>query len=404
MRIRRWTALASWSGLALLLAAALWYVFSPRPLLVETAALTRGRMEVTVEQQGEVRVHDRYVIAAPVTGKLLRIELHEGDELRAEAVAAELEIAPVDPRARQETLARLAAARALVQEADQRVAQAQAELDLANSEVRRMERLVTDNFVSKEAAEKARVAQRTALAALQAARSRVNATRADEQAVASALLAPLADTASQARRMQLRSPVTAKVLRVLEKSERTVLAGTPLILLGDPTRFEIVADVLSTDAVKIRPGMSAYVEQWGGPGVLRAKVRTVEPYAFTKVSSLGIEEKRVNVVLDPLESLGPLGDGYRVETRTVIWAGDDVLKIASSALFRSGEHWAAFFVDNGRARKRVVQVGERNPRETQLLAGGREAELVVNYPPNELTEGARVTPARGATIEPSRER
>lgn len=399
-RNSRWRRYGGWIALALLAGGALWYLLAPRPVIVETALVTRGRMEVTIDQQGEVRVHDRYTVAAPVTGKLRRIELHEGDEVRADAVVAELEIAPVDPRTRQETLARLAAAQALVREAEQRIVQAEAEFEQAAREVRRMDRLVAENFVSKDAAEKTRTTQRTAQATLQAARSRANAARSDEQAVASALLAPLADGTDRARRIPLRAPVTAKVLRVLEKSERTVPAGTPLVLLGDATKFEIVADVLSTDAVKIRTGMPAYIEQWGGKGVLRARVRTVEPYAFTKVSSLGIEEKRVNVVFDPLDELGPLGDGYRVETRTVIWADEDVLKVPASALFRSGEGWAAFFVENDRAARRMAQIGERNAREAQLVAGANEGDRVVTYPPNELAEGARVTYARGAAAAP----
>ncbi len=284
-----------------------------------------------------------------------------------------------------------------MQEADQRVAQAEAELEQARRELQRMERLVAENFVSKDAAEKARTTQRTTQAALQAARSRASAARSEEQAVATALLAPLANGQTRSRRMQLRAPATAKVLRVLEKSERTVAAGTPIVLLGDATQFEIVADVLSTDAVKIRSGMPAYIEQWGGPASLRARVRTVEPYAFTKVSSLGIEEKRVNVVFDPIDQLGPLGDGYRVETRTVIWAAEDAIKLPSSALFRAGDGWAAFVVESGRAAKRVVKVGERNAREAQVLDGARVDDVVVNYPPNELTDEARVAHSRGAT-------
>lgn len=398
------TRLAVWVAALLLIAGTLWLLFAPRPIIVEVAAISQGRMEVTVDQQGEVRVHDRYTVAAPVSGRLRRIELHEGDEVRADALVAELEIAPVDPRTRQETLARLTAARALVQEAEQRVAQADAELDQANREVRRMDRLVAESFVSKDAAEKVRTTQRTAQAALLAAQSRAKAARSDEQAVASALLAPLADTSHASQRMQLRAPATAKVLRVIEKSERTVPAGTPLVLLGDATRFEIVADVLSTDAVKIRPGMAAYIEQWGGQGVLRARVRTVEPYAFTKVSSLGIEEKRVNVVFDPLDGLGPLGDGYRVETRTVIWSGEDALRIPSSALFRTGDEWAAFFVENRRASRRIVQLGERNAREAQLLGGGSAGERVVNYPPNELADGRRVNYAETPTTAVPRNR
>ncbi len=228
MRALNWTALA---GVA---AAALWYAFAPRPILVETSAVASGPMEVTVDQQGEVRVHDR--------------------------------------------------------------------------------------FVTIEATEKARTAERSATAAVEAARSRAAATRSEEQVAAAALLAVPAGSSASGRRMRLTSPARGQVLRVLEKSEKTVSPGTPVMVIGDPARFEVVVDVLSTDAVKIKPGAPARIERWGGDESFAGRVRVVEPYAFTKVSSLGIEEKRVNVVIDPLKTFGPLGDGYRVEARIVIWS------------------------------------------------------------------------------------
>lgn len=221
-------------------------------------------MEVTVDQQGEVRVHDRFVVAAPVAGKLVRVELHDGDPVRAGDVVAELEVTPLDPRSRQEAVSRLDASRALVREADQRVAQAVVELEQAGRELRRMERLVADRFVSIEAAEKARTAERSATAAVEAARSRAAATRSEEQVAAAALLAVPAGSSATGRRMRLTSPARGQVLRVLEKSEKTVSPGTPVMGIGDPARFEVVVDVLSTDAVKIKPGAPARIEQWGG--------------------------------------------------------------------------------------------------------------------------------------------
>jgi HlyD family secretion protein len=288
----------------------------------------------------------------------------------------------------------LDAARALVREADQRVAQAEAELEQAGRELRRAERLVAEKFISMEAADKARTAERTAQAAVAAVRSRAAAARSDEQAAAAALLAaPAGGNPGGGRKMKLVSPVKGNVLRVLERSERTVAAGTPVMLIGDPTRFEVIADVLSTDAVKIKAGAPVRIEQWGGPQSLRGTVRVVEPYAFTKVSSLGIEEKRVNVVIDPVDGLGPLGDGYRVEARIVIWAADQVLKVPSSALFRAGEGWAVFVVDNGRAQRRSVEIGARSAREAELRSGLEEGATVINYPSNELRDEVRVVGA-----------
>jgi HlyD family secretion protein len=180
------------------------------------------------------------------------------------------------------------------------------------------------------------------------------------------------------------------VLRVAEQSERSLPAGTPIMTIGDPSRLEIVADVLSTDAVKIRAGAEVLLDQWGGDRVLKGRVRLVEPYAYTKVSALGIEEKRVNVVIDPVEDLGPLGDGYRVEARIVIWSAADVLKIPASALFRVGDAWAVFVVEGGRAARREVQVGHRSPDEAEIVAGLAAGAELVRYPPSELEPGARV--------------
>jgi HlyD family secretion protein len=323
-------------------------------------------------------------------GRLIRVEFHDGDEVKSGDVVARLEPAPLDPRARAEARARLEAARSREGEARDLARRAEAELAQAQRERQRSERLATDRFVSEEALERARTAETTTRAALDAARAGASAARSEVRVAEAALLA-FADGAERpGRLMLLRSPVDGRVLRIHEKSERTVAAGTPLMAIGDPARFEIVADVLSTDAVRIRPGSAARLEEWGGEGSLRAKVRLVEPYAFTKVSALGIEEQRVNVVLDPVDSLGPLGDGYRVEARIVVWSGEKVLKAPSSALFRSGAGWAAFRVDRGRVRKVKVEIGERNPSEAQMLHGLAEGDTVVRYPTNELTDGARV--------------
>ena len=384
-----------WIGLAVLLLLAAWAVLAPRPLPVETARVGTGPMEVTVDQEAEVRVHDRFVVAAPVAGRLIRVEFHDGDEVKADEVVARLEPAPLDPRARQEALARLEAARSREREARDLARRAEAELAQARRERERSERLAADRFVSEEALEKARTAEITARAALDAARAGASAARFEVQVAEAAQLA-FSDATEGAERpgrlMILRAPVSGRVLRVQEKSERTVPAGTPLMVIGDPTRLEIVADVLSTDAVRIRPGAAARLEEWGGEGSLQGRVRVVEPYAFTKVSALGIEEKRVNVVIDPVDSLGPLGDGYRVEARIVVWSDEKVVKAPSSALFRSGAGWAVFRVDGGRARRVKVRVGERNPSEAQVLEGLAEGDEVVRYPSNDLHDGSRVRP------------
>ncbi|MCG6873730.1 MAG: efflux RND transporter periplasmic adaptor subunit [Betaproteobacteria bacterium] len=373
-----------------MIAVAAWIFLAPEPIDVEVTEATRGPLEVTVDQEGEVRVHDRYVIAAPVAGKLVRVILHDGDPVAAGQTVATLEPAPLDPRAREEAIARLAAARALVGEAQHRVSQAAASLALAKRERERFELLVAERFVSSEAAEKARTTEKTAAAELDAARSRESAAHYEQKAAEAVLLSLPAADGKERPLVNLESPVAGKVLRVLERSERTVAAGTQVMVIGDPSRFEIVADVLSSDAVKIKPGAPARLVAWGGDKELEARVRVVEPYAFTKVSALGIEEKRVNVVMDPVDSLGPLGDGYRVEARVVIWAEPDVLQVPAAAVFRSGTGWAVFVVRDGRAHRRAVRIGQRNPFAVQILEGLSPGDRVVKYPGNQIEDGSRV--------------
>lgn len=381
---------AWWLAGTALIAAAAWLILAPRPIEIELAEAVRGPLEVTVDQEGEVRVHDRYVIAAPVAGKLVRVNLDDGDAVAAGQTVATLEPAPLDPRTREEAIARRAAARALVDEAQHRVGQAAAALALAKRERERIEMLVAERFVSPEAAEKSRTAEQTAVAELDAARSRETAARYDQKAAEAVLLAMPTAGGKDMPLVNLESPVSGKVLRVLERSERTVAAGTQVMVIGDPARFEIVADVLSTDAVKIKPGAPARLVEWGGDKSLAARVRVVEPYAFTKVSALGIEEKRVNIVMDPVDPLGPLGDGYRVEAQIIVWSKPDVLQVPAAAVFRSGAGWAVFVVEDGRAHRRAVRIGQRNPFAVQILEGLSPGDRVVKYPGNQIDDGSRV--------------
>jgi HlyD family secretion protein len=376
-------ALAAVAGLVV-------WALVPEPLAVDVGAAVRGPMRITVDQQAEVRVHERYTVAAPIAGKLVRVDLHDGDAVTRGQVVAVLEPTPMDPVERQEALARLAAARARVSEAARSVEQSQSVLEQARRDRTRTERLVSERFVSPEAVEKARTTEATATAALEAARARERAVRFDAQAAEAAMLALDGQGQRAGRQVKLVAPATGRVLRVTEKSERSLPAGTTIMTIGDPARLEIVADVLSTDAVKIEAGAAVLLDQWGGDRVLAGRVRLVEPYAYTKVSALGIEEKRVNVIIDPTEPLGPLGDGYRVEARIVIWSAPDVLKVPASALFRANGTWRVFVVDGGRADRRAVEVGRRNPHEVQVVSGLDAGARVVLYPPTDLASGMRV--------------
>ena len=374
-------------GAIIALGAAGWLLFAPTPPEVEGATALRGSMQVTVDQEAEVRVHDRYVVAAPVSGRLRRVDLHDGDPVAAGQVLALIDPAPLDPRTRAEALARVDAAQALLREAEQNVQQALSARDQARRDRDRAARLADERFVAAEVAERARTTAASAEAAAAAAAARQSAARSELAAARAALLSsPGQGTGATVR---LAAPTAGRVLRVMEKSERTVAQGTALMVIGDPARLEIVADVLSSDAVRIRPGALASLEDWGGPP-RAARVRLVEPYAFTTVSALGIEEQRVNVLLDPVDTLDGLGDGYRVEARIVTWSSPDALKIPASAVFRHGEGWAVFLLEGSRIRLAPVEAAERNAREVRIAAGLDASAVVVRFPSNELTHGARV--------------
>ena len=381
-------------ALAAAAAAAVGYLLAPAPVEVDVAPVAEGALMVTVDEDGETRAHDRFVVGAPVAGRVARIELHEGDPVKEGQVVAQIWPLPLSARERDEQLARISAAQALSREASEQVRRAQAEHDQATRERRRVDALVKEGFVSPQAAEQAKVLEVTSANALEAARYRARSAEAELRAARAALLAIGAPAGAQAA-VSLRSPVSGRVLRIPEKSERVVASGTPLLVLGDPARLEVVADVLSTDAVRVRPGMPVLLEGWGGERPLRAVVRVVEPYAFTKVSALGVEEQRVNVVADFVDPPGPLGDAYRVDARIVVWSADKVLKAPASALFRSGDGWAAFVVEGGRARRREVQVGERSARQAQILGGLKAGDLVIRYPSNEISDGIRVRARAG---------
>lgn len=368
-------------------AGLLWLLFSPDPVKVELAQVTEGPMQVTVNNQGQVRLHDKYVVAAPVAAELQRIGWHDGDLVKRGEVVATLNPLPMDARQRQEALARLDATKALAREAGQRAERAMTDMELAASERKRVERLVSNEYMSPQAAEKAMAAEKNSRMEWDAARSRQQAAHADVRAAEAALLA--GDSTTR-RQIALSAPVDGYVLKVHERSARTVAAGTSLVTIGDRARHEIVIDVLSSDAVRISPGNLVLLEGWGGGKVLRAKVRLIEPVAFTKVSALGVEEQRVNIVADPVDDLGPLGDGYRIEARIVIWSAEKITKVAGSSLFRVGDAWHVFAVEDGRARERAVGIGQRNQDEAQVLSGLAPGAMVVRFPSNELSDGIRV--------------
>jgi HlyD family secretion protein len=388
LSVRRRTVITS--ILAVLAAAALlWFLFAPDPVRVELTQVVQGPMQVTVNNEGQVRVHDKYVVAAPVAAELARIELHDGDPVRKDQVVAVLNPLPMDVRQRQEATGRLESARALAREAGLQAQRARAAWQFAVSERTRVERLVRDNFIAPQAAEKAQVTESTSRAEWEAARSREQAALADARAAQAALASTEGPDGARSE-VRLTAPTDGYVLKVAEKSARTIGAGTPLLIIGDPHRYEIVVDVLSTDAVRIQPGQTMLLQGWGGNQTLRARVRQVEPVAFTKVSVLGVEEQRVNVLADPVDPLGPLGDGYRIEARIVIWSGERVTKVAGSSLFRVGDAWHVFTVEGGHARERTVTAGRRNQDEVEIVSGLAPGATVIRYPSNLIDDGTKI--------------
>ena len=374
-------------GTAAMIAVAL--MLAPAHVPVEVTHVGTGPLQVTVDEDGETRAHDRFVLSAPVAGRVGRIELHEGDRVARDQVVAELWPLPLSAREREEQLARISAAEALLREASERMRHAQSDHEQARREWLRMEKLVTGGFVSRQDAEQARVAETTGANEVEAARFRVRSAEADLASARAALLA--LDTArAGSARILVRSPVAGKVLRLSEKSERVVTAGAEIIVIGDPARLEIVVDLLSTEAVKVKPGMPVTLEGWGGDKPLRAQVRVVEPYGFTKVSALGVEEQRVNVIADFVDPPGTLGDGYRIEAKIVIWRADSVLKVPVSALFRKGEAWSVFVVEGRRAKQREVKIGQRGELEAEVLQGLKAGDTVIRHPSNDIADGTRV--------------
>lgn len=374
----------------MILAALIGWIWWPKPVPVDLVQVQKGVLTVTIDEQGKTRARERYAVAAPVTGRLTRLEWREGDRVRQGQAVAWLHPSPLDPRELAEVQARVQMTLALQRAAEEKVIEAQAVHDQARRERDRYQRLFKAGGISRQAYEQSEKAEITGASELEAARFRAKAAAYEVQLSRARLL-----TAEQSQRktkglITVSSPVNGRVLKIQEKSERVVSAGTPLLVLGDPTRLEVVVDLLSSEAVKVQPGMPVILENWGEDQPLRARVRLIEDQGFTKVSALGIEEQRVNVVADLKDPPGSLRDDYRVEVRIVIWEGRDILKIPTSALFRSGKDWALFVLRGGRAGKQIVEVGHRTPREAEVVGGVKDGDWVISHPTNQIEEGVRI--------------
>ena len=382
-------------GLAAVVAGLIAVVVWPATFPVDVASVARGSLVVTVDEEGVTRVRDRYIVSAPVSGRVLRIELEPGDRVKRGQVVARLraEVAPLlDARTRAEAQATVESARAALGRARAEEQRVKATLDLARRDLTRVRTLAESGAVAKQELEvheaDVDVAQESANAAAFAARAATSELqRAEARLAPSSLGAP-------GRVVSVTAPVEGVVLKRVRESETVVPAGDPLVEIGDYNDLEIVADLLSTDAVRVKTGARAIVDQWGGDKPLDARVRRVEPAGFMKISALGVEEQRVNVVLDFVEpspaARTSLGDGYRVEVRVVIWESENVVNVPTSAVIRQGEQWAGDVFDRGRARRTLVELGHQTAQYAEVISGLAEGARVILHPGDTLVDGARV--------------
>ena len=384
----------SWlTGIAVVVAIG--WSFTPQSVSVEVARVSRGPLAVTVDEEARTRVHDRYIVSAPVPGYLTRIAYRPGAVVRAgQSVARVLPAppGPIDARTRSQLEARVEAAVDALRQTRTHVESARAALAQATRDFERLRQLERDRAIAPQEVEGARTRQQVADADVNAALAGADVAEHDLEAARAALVA--ADGARPAGRItDIRAPREGAILRVFEQSERVVSAGTPLLEIGDPSALEIVADLLSTDAVQVSSGARVLVDRWGGEGLLNGRVRLVEPSSFTKVSALGVEEQRVNVVIDltdPPTIWQRLGDGFALEVRVIVWERPDVLKVPAGTLFRRGDQWTVFKVVASRAVAQPIGVGHQNSIDAEVLDGLAAGDQVIVHPSERVGDGTRV--------------
>ena len=375
------------------------YAFWPKPVEVDTVLVTRGLLRVTVDEDGKTRVKERYLVAAPLSGQMTRITLKPGDAVEpGKTVLAAID--PTDPalldeRARAQAEAQVRTAEARKRKAAPDLERARTVLQFAERELGRARTAVVGGGLTQQDYDAIAHRERTAAQELKAAEFALQIAEFELEVAQAALLRTRPPSLGEeaAQRFQLRAPIRGTVLRVLQESATVVTPGLPLLELGDPTDLEIEIDLLSADAVKVRRGATVYLEHWGGPAPLEARVRLVEPAGFTKKSPLGVEEQRVWVIadfVDPPEKRPTLGDAYRVEARVVVWEEKNVRKVAAGALFRRGEEWAVFRAANGKAALQTVRVGPSNGLETQVLDGLGEGDRVIVHPSDKVKDGVAI--------------
>ncbi len=389
---------------ACVLALLLWALW-PKPIAVEIATIGRGELLVTSDEEGKTRIKDVFTVSAPITGKVVRMMLETGDEVKKDqSIIAILEpMAPpfLDVRAMRELEAQIEASKAALALTEAELRQANAELEFAQSELKRAEELIKTRATPERALERARIDVDTRKAAVARAQANVEVRRRELESTQARGTHPEEAWKGEVPVgccVNVRSPASGKVLRILQESERVVAAGTPLLEVGDPANLEIVVDLLSGEAVKVREGAAASLESWGGPP-LKAQVTRIEPAGFTKVSALGIEEQRVRTILKLTETTPlsmRLGHEYRVIAKIGIYRAADAVRVPISALFRDRDQWSVYLADRGRARLTEIEIGQRNADFAEVSKGLEPGQQVVLHPSDRVANGTRVKALRSA--------
>lgn len=392
-------------GTVAIVGGAFAFAFWPKPVMVDMGEVTRGRMIVTIDEEARTRVHDAYVVSTPIAGRLLRVEVEPGAHVeRGSSVVAQMlptNPAALDIRSREQARAAVNAAEAALRVARADLNKAMADRDMAVSAYTRTKQLRSKNIESQAALERDARTARAAIATLDSAEAAISMREAevanaraqligmDDQGLAHAIGGGRRD-----REIPVYSPSSGRVLRVIQKSETTLPAGAPIMEIGNVENdLEVTVELLSTDAVQVSPGNKVFIDDWGGSTTLEGVVDRIDPWGFTKVSALGVEEQRVNAVIRftaPPEARGRLGHGFRVEVRIVVWEDADALIVPSSALFRDGDSWAVFTVSEGKAQQSRIGVGRNNGIEAQVLENLEAGDRVVLYPSSALTDGVLV--------------
>ncbi len=374
------------------------YGMRPQPLFVSTFTVVKEPLSVLIEEEGKTRIIDRYVISAPIDGYIQRIKVHVGDTVKKDQILVWIKPLPsglLDPRSRSIAQARVSSARAALELARENTLASKADAELAQTELKRAEKLYSTKVIQRGAYDIAQANQLRTKALYRSVRFAVEVARFELKAAQMNLdfSQDLQNESAPLKKMAIKSPVDGQILKVIQRSEGSLRTGQAIVEVGNPQAIEVSTEVLSRDTVRIKPGLPVRFEHWGGTP-LKGLVRTVEPTGFTKISALGVEEQRVKVIADitsPTDQWLRLGDAYAVTSKFILWQAEQVLQIPANALFRVGTDWSVFVVLNGEAKRQKVKVGQRGGIRVEILGGLEAGDIVITHPDKNIGDGSRVT-------------